>query len=269
MAVSRASRFTHDAKHLALRRGHIDLICRMLVDASADDGSLAGRFYVRLNDAYQGIVSSPADASIPVSPELCVSGARPDLRNFWGSAQFGVEFDRVHWAHMGVQLCAGEAGSSGYFTPEAIYTDQGEPSLRSTYLAMWPAPQESETCVEAGDDSYPSVSLDEYPGSVEPPRVPVTVLADADEPGVAVAIQVRVDGALTHDTILPAAAMLDLGPLSAGAVVEGEVRNVNGAGFVRSQITSGNCYSTEAVCSEADCVARTSYAVAFHECRDK
>jgi hypothetical protein len=229
---------------------------RVLVDFQTEDGAVAGRFYLVLARRARLDVGAGRD-------ELCAYRALPDLRNFRGTAAVAIDRARPHWGLMDVTLCLSETGSWGELHSHVEYADAGSPFIDKTAVARWPPSGELTSCGPAPDETPHPVALDDYRGSTLTPTVGIQVRADAVEPAVDVELTVRIDGETLSDGAVTAGTLLDLGSWGPGAVVEAAVRNVNGAGQVRSNILGNRRFLVSAGCSEPGCLASGRYTVAY------
>jgi hypothetical protein len=222
---------------------------RLRMELSAADGSLAGSF--------------PARALLPLHqlPGDSWSGLGfAALTDFRGTEQLLMNLARPHWSE--VRVDAGAWGGS--FEATVLYTDGAEPAEHSaTRRATWSTTGPAGAYGDPLPKTPDSVALDDYRGSLLPPKFAVEARPRFDQPGAQ--LSVSVNGEVTHYDSIPEEQILAFGALRVGDEVSAEVTNPNG-GYVDSVLKIGECTWLSAGCATPGCSARVDTTVTPKRC---
>lgn len=235
------------------------LAYRAAVHLQTDDGQLDGTFYARL-------VPLPSSDG---ERDRFGADVLTDLRNFSGSLPLRLDLGRPHFSYLYTFFALGRDGAtSGYVEPAVWYYDAAAGGAPISPDASWDDAR--------GFSTYPLPSgaastLSDYPGSLLPPLVALSVTVKPVDPAIAVDVDVDVtvsiDGKLVQDTSVPVDSTLELGTHPFGTRVSVDVHNANTSSVLRVSLLQGNCTVASSDCTALGCTAHAEHTTSQNVCR--
>lgn len=103
-------------------------------------------------------------------------------------------------------------------------------------------------------------------GEPVPKTVPVDLRADAVEPPAPVDVEYSIGDRVYSKSNMEPGTVLELGPVRVNTRISFRVLNSHGAGTVRANILTNDCFRNTATCSGPNCAAEAGYETLDEGC---
>jgi hypothetical protein len=116
--------------------------------------------------------------------------------------------------------------------------------------------------------AFSGCNTETEPGTPEPnqKRIEVALRPDAVEPPVPVDVEYSIGSEIHSVSNAAPGALINLGPVPVNTTIRFRVYNRSGAGQVRANILTNNCFRNTGKCNSPNCVAEAQYEVIEEEC---